>query len=135
MQGKTRSQKPSLILGLDKVTRRRRLSRISEVVEEVEVRLESCLNVEPSVSPLLETLEVEAQLEKEATPSKLSGETSSETNTLREGIPIEIDRDSRSGYTSHHGSRGRRESAHTTYTIPLIHWLDQEVYQLWFHKT
>ena len=80
-------------LELDKVTRRRRLSRISEDVDHVEVRLESCLNVEPSVSPLLGTLEVEAQLEKEATPSKLSDETSSETDTLREGIPIEIDRD------------------------------------------
>ena len=57
MQGKTRSQKPNLILGLDKSTRRRRLFRISEVVKEVDVRLEVCLNVESSVSPLLETLE------------------------------------------------------------------------------
>ena len=93
MQGKTRSQKPRLILRLDKVTRRRRLSRISEVVEEVDVRLESCLNVEPSISPLLETLEVEAQLEKEATPSKLNGETSSETHTFREQILTGIDRE------------------------------------------
>ena len=82
-------------LELDKVTRRRRLSRISKDVKHVEVRIESCLNVEPSVSPLLGTLEVEAQLEKKATPSKLSGETSSETYTLRKGIPIEIDRDRR----------------------------------------
>ena len=52
MQGKTRSQKPSLILGLNKSTHRRRLSRISEVVEEVDVRLESYLTVESSVSPL-----------------------------------------------------------------------------------
>ena len=93
MQSKTRSQKPSLILGLDKVTRRRRSSRISEVVEEVDVRLESCLNVEPRVSSLSETLEVEAQLETKAIPSKFGGETSSETDTLREGIPIGIDRD------------------------------------------
>ena len=64
MQGKTRSQKPSLIIGLEKSTRKRRLSRISEVVEEVNVRLESCLNVKSSVSPLLETLELESQLEK-----------------------------------------------------------------------
>ena len=95
MQGKTQSQKPSLELGLDKVTRKRRLSRISEVVEEVEVRLESFLNVELNVSPLLETLKVEAQLEKEATHSKSSGETSSETNTFREKTPIEIDREVR----------------------------------------
>ena len=64
MQGNTRSQKPSLILGLEKSTRRRKLSSISEVVEEVDVRLESCLNVEPIISPLLDTLEVEAQFEK-----------------------------------------------------------------------
>ena len=93
MQGKTRSQKPSLTFGLDKVTRRKRLSRISEVVEEVDVRLESYLNVEPIVSPLLETLRVEAQLEKWATPSKLSGETSSEIYTFRKEIPVEIDRE------------------------------------------
>ena len=75
MQDKTRSQKPSLELGLGKITRRRILSRINKITVEVDIRLESCLNVEPSVIPLLETLEVEAQLEKEATPYKLSGET------------------------------------------------------------
>ena len=63
------------------------------MVEEVEVRLESSLNVEPSVSPLLETLEVEAQLEKEVTPSKLNGETSSKTYTFRKEIPVGIDRE------------------------------------------
>ena len=99
MQGKTRSQKPSLIVGLEKSSRRRRLSRISEVVEEVDVRLESCLNVESSVSPLLETLELEAQLEKEATPSKLSGETSSDTYTFGKEIPVGIDKEVRK-YTS-----------------------------------
>ena len=57
MQNKTRSQKPSLILGLDNYTRRKRLSRISEVVEEIDVRSKHCLNVKPSVSPLLDTLE------------------------------------------------------------------------------
>jgi hypothetical protein len=66
---------------------------ISEVVEELNVRLESGLNVEPSVSPLLETLGVEAQLEKDATHSKLSGETSLKTYTFREEIPIDIDRE------------------------------------------
>ena len=77
-----------MILGLDKSTRRIKLYRISEVVEEVDVRLDCCLNVEPSVSPLLDTLEVEAQLDKEATPSKLSGETLSETNTLGKEILV-----------------------------------------------
>ena len=60
MQGKTRSQQPSLIFELDKVIRRRRLSRINEVVKKNDVRLESCLNVEPRVGSLLETLEVKA---------------------------------------------------------------------------
>ena len=93
MQGETRSQKPRLILGLEKSTRRRRLSRISEVVEKIDVILENCLNVEPIISPLLDTLEAEAQLEKEAAPSKLSGEISSETYTFREEVPIYIGRE------------------------------------------
>jgi len=67
------------------------LVKTNEVVEEVEVRLESCLNVEPIVSPLLGTLELDIQLE-EATPSKLSGETSLETNTVRKKVLVEIDR-------------------------------------------
>ena len=49
--------------------------------------------VESSVSPLLETLELEAQLEKQATPCKLSGETSSETYTFGKEISVGIDRD------------------------------------------
>ena len=93
MQDKTRSQKPSLIVGLDKSTCRRRLSRISEVVKEVDVRLESCLNVESIVSPLLETLELEAQLEKVVTPSKLSGETSSNTYIFGKKISVGIDKE------------------------------------------
>src|SRR6202048_2343848 len=82
MQGKTRSQKPSLVLGLEKSTRKRRTSIISEVVGEAHVRLESCLNIEPSVSLLVETLGVDTQLEKEVTPSKLGRETSSEAHKL-----------------------------------------------------
>lgn len=92
MQGKARYQKPSLILELDKVTRRRRLSKINEVVKKINIRLESCWNVEPSVSPLLEILEVEPQLVKEATSSKLSDETLSETYTFGEEILIGTDR-------------------------------------------
>ena len=60
MQCKIRFQKLNFEFKIDKVTRKRRLSRICEVVEEVEARLESCLNVEPSISPLLRILEVEA---------------------------------------------------------------------------
>ena len=92
MQGKTRSRKPSLIVGLEKCTRKRRSSRINERLEEDDVRIESCLNVEPSTRSFFDTLESETQLEKEATPSKLSGETSSETYTPRGEVPIEVDR-------------------------------------------
>ena len=63
------------------------------------------MNVDSTVSPLLETLGVEVQLEKKkTTPSKLSGETSSETYIFREEIPIDIDRDiNKRLVTSHHG--------------------------------
>jgi hypothetical protein len=61
MQGKTRSQKPSLVLGLEKSTRKRRSSRISEVVGEINVRLESCLNIQPIFSLLVEPLGVDTQ--------------------------------------------------------------------------
>ena len=61
-------------------------------MEEVDVKVENSLNVESSVSPLLETIELEAQLEKEATPSKLSSETSSGTYTFGEEILVGIDR-------------------------------------------
>ena len=93
IKGKTQSQKPSLIVGLEKSTRRRRLSRISEDVEEVDVRLESCLNVESSINPLLKTLGLEAQFGKDATSSKLSGETSSGTYTFGKEIPVTMDQE------------------------------------------
>ena len=92
MRGKTRAHKPELELGLDKVTCRKRLTIISEIVEEIEVRLESCLNVEPIVSLLLGTLERDAQLDEEAIPSKLNSETSSETDTVEKELLIEVDR-------------------------------------------
>ena len=84
MQGKTRSQKQSLAVGLDKVTRRKELAKVSKVIEEIDVRIKIWVNVEPSVSPLLG--------EKESIPFQLSGETSSKTNTFRQEIPINIDR-------------------------------------------
>ena len=62
-------------------------------MKEVDIRLKSCLNIESSVSPLLETLELEAQLEKDAIPSKLSDETSSETYTFGKEILVGIDRE------------------------------------------
>ena len=48
--------------------------------------------MEHIVSPVLENLEVDNQLEEEPTPSKLIGETSTETNTVREEILVEADR-------------------------------------------
>jgi hypothetical protein len=41
---------------------------------------------------LLRILEVDAQREEEATPSKLSGKTSLETDTVKKKMPVEIDR-------------------------------------------
>ena len=77
---------------LKKSTQKRRSSKISGELGEVDVRVKSCLNVEPSVRLLLDTLEPEAQLEKEATPSKLKGKISSENYTLREELLIEVDK-------------------------------------------
>ena len=51
------------------------------------------MNVELSVSSLLETLEVEAQLEKKTIPSMLSGEISSETYSFTKEILIDIDKE------------------------------------------
>ena len=93
MQNKTRAQKPKLELGIDTFTRMMKLVKINEVVNDVEVGVENCLNVEPIFSPLLDTLDVEAQLEEGSTPSKSSEDTPLGTETLREEIPIEIDRD------------------------------------------
>ena len=50
------------------------------------------MNEESSVNLVLETLGVDPQREREATSSKLSGETLLGTDTVREGIPIDIDR-------------------------------------------
>ena len=48
--------------------------------------------MEASVSQLLKTVKVEAQLEMKTTPSKFSGETSSEIDTFGKESPIETDR-------------------------------------------
>ena len=50
------------------------------------------MNVKPNIRLLLDTLESEAQIRKDATSSKLSGETSSENCTPREEFPIDVDR-------------------------------------------
>jgi hypothetical protein len=53
MQGKTRAQKPKLELELDTVTHRNKLVKTSEIVDDVEIRLENCLNVKSIINPLL----------------------------------------------------------------------------------
>ena len=117
MQGKTRAQKPKLELEIDTFTRMKKLVKINEVVKDVEVELDNCINVEPIVSPSLETLDVEARLEEEATPSKLSEDTPLGIETLREEVPVEIDRKVGED-TNYHGSggRGNRSTTHTTRT-------------------
>ena len=91
MQGETRSHKLDLKSRLKKITCRKGLVKISEVVEKVEVRTESCFNVETTASPLLGNLEVETQLEEEATSSKLISQTLLETKVGRGDTFIGID--------------------------------------------
>lgn len=86
MQGKTRSQKPKLALGLEKSVNRQRLSRVVKIVERVDVNIESCLNVEPLINPLVEVVEVHTQIEEEDLPSNSSRETFDEVNIIREEV-------------------------------------------------
>ena len=90
MLGETRSQKPGLELGIEGSTRKKKVLKVSEVVEEVEVRVESWVNVKSSSRPLIEEVEVETRLEEEATPFKSSGETTIETDLVREEIPVRL---------------------------------------------
>ena len=87
-----------MILGVEKFTRKMRSSRIREVVEKINVRVESCLNNEPSVRLLLETLE-------------------SETYTFKERISIGIDRNVRKDTPI------TMDPPPILSTHPLIHWL------------
>ena len=89
MLGETRSQKPGLELGIEGSTRKKKVLKVSEVVEEVEVRVESWVNVKSS-SRLLIEVEVETRLEEEATPFKSNGETTIETDLVREEIPVRL---------------------------------------------
>ena len=81
-----------MIVEIEKSTRKRRSSRISDRLEQDDVRIESCLNVEPKTRSILDTVELGAQLEHEIIPSKLSGEISSENYTPREEFLIGVDR-------------------------------------------
>ena len=88
MQCKTRSQKPKLELGLKISVNRRKFSRVSKVVDEVNVSIESCLNVERIINPLLEELEVHTQIDEEDLLSNLSGEIFEGTNRVREELIV-----------------------------------------------
>ena len=107
-------------------------------MEDVEIRLESCLSVESSVSPLLGILEENTQLEEEATHFKLSGETSLDIDAIRKDILIEIDREiSMDTPVTMAQKRGEMDPPPIPPMSPinsLIHWLGREVYQFWFHK-
>ena len=106
MQGKTCLQKPSLIVRLEKSTQKRRSSRISDKLEQDDLRIENCLNIKSRTRSFLDTLELGAQLEEEITPSKFSGETSSENYTSREEFPIGLDRGLDSPPVTMDGDRG-----------------------------
>ena len=82
MQGKSRSQKPKLELGLEGVMTKKMLSRVSKVVEEVNININGCLNIQPVASPLVEELEVHPQIEEDDLPSNLSVETLRRTNIV-----------------------------------------------------
>ena len=88
MQGKTRSQKPKLELGLEGGVTKRRLSRVSKIVEVVDVIIESCLNIEPVINSLLKELEMHNQIEEEDIPSNLIGKIFEETNIVREKVLV-----------------------------------------------
>ena len=88
MQCKTRSQKPKLELELEININRRKFSRVSRVVDEVNVSIKSCLNVKPIINPLLEKLEVHTQIEEEDLLSNLSGEIFEGTNRVREELIV-----------------------------------------------
>ena len=75
----------------------RRLSRVNKFVEEVNVSIESCLNVEPIVNPLVEELGVHTQIEEEDLPSNLNIETLEETNIVREEVLVETSEVRREG--------------------------------------
>ena len=82
MQGKTRSQKPKLALGLEIIVNRRMLSSISEVVGGVDVSIESCLNVESVINPLVGVSQVHIQIEENDLPSNLNREVIEEANII-----------------------------------------------------
>ena len=75
-------------VGIEGSTRKKKLAKVSEVVEEVEVRVESWVNVKTSGGPLIEEEEVETRLEEEATPSKSSGDKAIEIDLVREEISV-----------------------------------------------
>lgn len=74
-------QEPTLPLGLERATRRKKLQKIIEIIDEVEDRGEGCRDVGGAHDLLPEKLEVEAQRDKDATPCQLKSEKLPETKT------------------------------------------------------
>ena len=88
MQGRTRSRKPKLELGLDESVIRRRISRASTVREEVNVSEYTYENVEPIVGLIVEELKSPTQIEGEYIPFNSSDQILEETNLHREEVPV-----------------------------------------------
>ena len=91
MHGKIRSHKSELELGLEKATRRNKLPKNHERVEELGGKIDGCINLGSTSSSLLETLGVETHSEREASPFKLSSEILLETEIDRGKTHIDSD--------------------------------------------
>ena len=89
MHGRTRSHKPELKLGLERLTQRKRLPRDHERREELGGRVDSCVKVGSTNSSLIEALEGEAG------PFKLSSKILSETEVGEGKTHIESDSEER----------------------------------------
>ncbi len=69
---KNHISKTLINIRIEKNVTKQRLSSISEVVEGVDVSIESSLNVEPFINPLIKISPIHAQIEEENIPSNLS---------------------------------------------------------------
>ena len=91
MQRNTRSQNPGLEAGIEGSTKKKKVVKVSEVIEEVKSIIESWVNVESNRNTLIEEVEVEPRREKDIGPFKSSGGKDTEIESEREEIPIEVE--------------------------------------------
>ena len=108
MQENTRFEKSKLDLGLEGSVNERKLSRVSKVAKEMDVNIESCLNVEIVVSLLLTKLEVHTQIGEEDLPSNLSGKIFEEPNIVRKKVFVRTSEGEEGRVTCHHESSKKR---------------------------